>query len=395
MNCKTCSSIEERNDVPHVIRLCPGCGRELHIVDRGKHGIGIRIQSGDKFVIPDEWLKISLNPLQSSGRLFRAGLDMMARSLLLGKLSTKETAFESDMTILEADTDRIVNSYPPLQGLDINNPEHGEKIFTIMEQHSFTREYWVLWTGQFLAILREARRQNDITKATWAASCVERCRSMMIYKESLEEVLWMGQSVKRILDILSVWDANKLNSDEGFWQITFSENTYALSQVFAVPLVFIQDKAYVGGTKLDGSEARFVDYLFSAESSREAILIEIKTPATSLLGGTYRDHPTPSRELSVAIIQVLNYRLELLANLQTLMKRSDINISAFNPKCVIIVGNAEIQLTDPASRKAFELFRSNQRDVEIITYDELFRKIEILTQLFGLSRSPKKNEKPA
>jgi len=51
------------------------------------------------------------------------------------------------------------------------------------------------------------------------------------------------------------------------------------------------------------------------------------------------------------------------------------------------IGNGALELIDDQRRKAFELFRSNSKDVEIVTYDELFRKLEVLAALFSLSRS--------
>ena len=53
---------------------------------------------------------------------------------------------------------------------------------------------------------------------------------------------------------------------------------------------------------------------------------------------------------------------------------------------MLVVGNAESQLSSTERRKSFELFRASS-DVEIVTYDELFRKVEILGQLFGLKRA--------
>jgi len=178
-----------------------------------------------------------------------------------------------------------------------------------------------------------------------------------------------------------------------FWQLTFNENSYVLSQVFAVPLVFIQDRAYVGGMTMDRSDARFVDYVFSAESSREAILIEIKTPATPLMGSEYRGNLPPSRDLAGSVVQVLNYRNELVQNLRTLRAGTDVQLNAFNPRCAVIIGNAEAELRDETARRSFELFRGSLKDVEIITYDELFRKVEILAELFSLKRT-KPTEQP-
>jgi hypothetical protein len=386
-----CKDVVERTDVPHVIRKCSHCGRDMHIVQPGEHGRGFVIRDGDRVVIPDGWLKLSLNPLQSTGRLFRPGLDMMARSLFLEGMYTKEETFAEAAAELERQTDEIVNGFEPLAGLDINNPADTAKIYSIMQGHSENREFWAFWTGQFLAISRDARERGDVNRAMWATACAERSRAMMMFKTALEEVVWMGHSAKRIIDILGVWEAHKENNDEQFWQVTFNDNTYVLSQVFAVPLVFIQDRAYVGGMKLDRSESRFIDYVFSAEASREAILIEIKTPTSPLLGREYRGNLPPSHELAGSVVQVLNYRYELGQNLRRLTQGTDVQLSAFNPKCAVIIGDAEAELRDETARRSFELFRAGLKDVEIVTYDELFRKVEILAELFRLKRTKPRN----
>ena len=336
---------------------------------------------------------MALNPLQSTGRLFKPGLDMMATNLFLEGLYKKEETYAQAAADLERQTDEIVNAFAPIAGMDVNNPEHSEKILSILsDNHRNTREYWALWTGQFLAMARDARKEGNIERAMWATACAERFRAMMIFKTALEDVVWMGHSAKRIIDILGVWDAQKENKSEEFWQTTFNKNSYVLSQVFAVPLVFIQDKAYVGGMKMDRSDARFVDYVFSAESSREAMLIEIKTPTTQLMGSDYRGNLPPSRDLAGSVTQVLSYRHELVQNLQKLTEGTDVRLSAFNPKCAVIIGNAEAELKDAGARRSFELYRSGLKDVEVITYDELFRKVEILAELFSLKRT-KKTEK--
>lgn len=236
---------------------------------------------------------------------------MMAAQLFLEGWHRKEEGFEEAAADLERRTDEIINNFEPLKGLDINKEEDFERIVSVMENHRNTREFWALWTGQFLAISRTAQEEGAMRQAVWAMTCAERCRAMMVFKEALEEVVWMGHSAKRIIDILAIWENQKQNANEEFGQITFNENSYILSQVFAVPMVFLQDKAYVGGMKIDKSEARFVDYLFSTEASREAILIEIKTPTTRLLDRDYRGFRPPSHDLTGSVVQVLNYRAEL------------------------------------------------------------------------------------
>jgi hypothetical protein len=390
MSCDLCRDIIDREKVPHVIRVCKGCGREMHVVEPGDHGRGIKIEKGERFVIPASWLRLSLNPLESTGTFSRSGLQWFAEQIFVQDLFTKEADFQAILKALEEQADEILQGSELIGGLDINNPEHAERIFNIVKDNKGSTEWWALWTGLFLAASRDALANGQTDRAMWALACTERCRAMLVFKNHLEEVVWMGHSAKRIVDILAVWDNHKQNEDEQFWQLTFNENTYVLSQVFAVPMVFIEDKAYVGGMKMDRSNARFVDYLFSAESSREAILIEIKTPTTRILGSEYRNGVyTPSTELSGAIVQVLRYRAELIRNLQSITEDRDDKIAAFSPKCVLLIGNAEAQFTGANMRRSFELFRGTLKDVEIVTYDELFRKVEILANLFNLVRTKK------
>jgi hypothetical protein len=364
----------------------------MYVHEAGKHGIGMKIRKGDQVVIPKEWLKLSFDPTKTTGRFTKYGLSWFAGKILVGDLPKKKEEIKAELQRIEDECDSVLTSSKLLRDLDIKNPDHSEKIIDILTTRKDTSEWWAFLIGAFLSIVRDALEKNDIEKGIWAMGCAERFRSMLVFKEHLEEVVWMGHSAKRVIDILRTWDNNRSNSDEGFWQKTFATNSYVLSQVFAVPIVFIKDKAYVGGMNIHRKEAKFIDYLCSLESSREAVLIEIKTPVTKLLGSKYRQIYKPSRELSGAILQLLDYRTEFVKNLERVTEGTQHNISAFNPKCVIIVGNGKTELTEEKKRKSFELFRYNQKDVEIVTYDELFRKIEVLANLFSLIRAKADNQ---
>jgi hypothetical protein len=107
-----------------------------------------------------------------------------------------------------------------------------------------------------------------------------------------------------------------------------------------------------------------------------------------LLGGKYRDGVYgPSAELGGAVVQVLTYRSHLTQDLKRLTEGTAHELKAFNPRTVVVIGNSKAELTDHASRRSFELFRSSC-EVEVVTFDELFRKVEVLAQLFGLVPKP-------
>lgn len=390
-SCEKCKDIIDRPDLPHCIRTCEACGRVMYVHETGEHGIGVKIRAGDQFVIPSSWLKFGLNPLKTTGQLSTAAVKWFAELIFVDDLPGKKDEIKLELEKLENGCVSFLNKSELLKGLDVENADHEDEIFEILKDKRDTPEWWMYFGGFFLTIVKDALTKNDIEQAIWAMACAERCRSMFVFKQHLEDAVLMGQSAKRVIDILKIWDNNQANDDEEFWQIKLTENSYVISQVFAVPAVFIKDKAYVGGMNIDRKESKFVDYLFSAESSRESILVEIKTPVTKLLGSKYRGVYHPSSELTGAIVQVLEYRSELINNLKDITEGTSYNISAFNPKCVVIAGNGKLQLKDEPERKSFELFRANLKDVEIVTYDELFRKVEILANLFSLVRA--KSEK--
>ena len=392
--CEACRDIAESPNTVHVIRNCSSCGRELRVASPGDHGIGIKVEAGDRLVIPKGWLQMSLNPLKSSGFLTRSGMQWFWKLTAVGELPKQREEFGVALDQLEAGTDELLKASSLLEDLDLAKPEDGQQAFERLSQQRDTAEWWAALAGMFAAVCRDAIKDGDPTRSAWAAACMERFRGMMIFKTHLEEVVWMGHSAKRIIDLLRLWDANKENGDEEFWQIKFSESTYALSQILGVPLVFIQDKAYVGGMTLEGKEARLVDYLFAVESSGEAVLIEIKTPTEKLLGPKYRGVYRPASDLVGAVTQVLDYRSQLLRKFDGIAKAEGRILNAFSPRCVLIAGNAKAELVDQDRRQSFELFRSNLKDVEIVTYDELFRKLEVMATLFNLIRTREVTQQP-
>jgi Shedu protein SduA, C-terminal len=388
MGCEECSDIRDVTDRPHVVRPCPKCGRELHIVKPGKHGKGIKIQKGDRFVIPGNFISLSLDPRKASGRLFPSGLQFVAEKILVDEVFSQTTDILSEIQKLIDTSDGILRGSSKLSGIDFERDTAVNEIFDRLRADRYSEEWWAFLTALFASATLKACSESDPRDAVWRAVCAERARTMLLFKQHIEDVLWMGQGVSRILAGLAIWDSNKTNSDEQFWQITLKENSYILNQIFAAPVVLVGDNAYVGGTDISRSGANLVDYLLAFESSRNTILVEIKSPTAHLLGKRYRKSFSPSSELTGGIIQVLNYRQRLIDNFDRITEAAKQKLARTSPRCALIIGNAVEELPSEEKRHAFELFRGNQRDVEIITYDELFKKVELLADLFHLRRTP-------
>ena len=388
MPCKACEKIEDvaEDDGLFVIRKCDGCGREMKVREPGKHGIGIEIRKGDRPVIPAGWLNVSANPFKSSGHFTKHGLGWFAQLVFANSLGRPE-----DLLAVTAQIDNeygeVLKKSPLLTGLNVEDAEQSEAVFKKLNANQDLPEWWLYVAGCYLSISKDAIEKGDAQLAAWAMANAERYRALYLFKVNFEEVVWMGHSAKRLTDLLGLWDSNQTNSDEEFWQIQFQSHSLALSQLFSVPVTLIADKAYVGGQGIDRRDARVVDFLFSGGSGSEAILVEIKTPVTQLMLKTpYRNNVfVPSSDLSGSVVQIADYRATLTREFGALTS-GKYDLSAFHPKCVVIIGNSA-QLDTDKKRRSFELFRSNLSNVEIVTFDEVFRKLEHLASLFNLVRA--------
>lgn len=187
--------------------------------------------------------------------------------------------------------------------------------------------------------------------------------------------------------VYGIWTRNKTNGDEEFWQKTLTKYSFVLSQLFAYPLVIVSGKAYVGGKQFDNKHGNLADFLAKVTSSATAVIIEIKTPVAPLLASEYRqDVFPPSTDISGALAQVLKYRDTFLLDFDSITREDRVFIST-EPRCVVIAGCSERDLTDDARKRSFERFRERLVGVTIVTYDELFARVRDLITLLESSVS--------
>lgn len=308
MSCATCDHIEDVDEAGglYVIRKCAECRRPIKVREAGKHGIGVQIRKGDEVVMPAGWLRLAANPLKASGNLSRPGLEWFASLVFIGDLNRRREEIINAISEMDDEYENLLKASPLLAEFKLDSPEHAEAVYDKLFANQHTPEWWLYMSGLLLSVVKEAIENGNAEQAAWAMACAERFRSMYIFKEHFEEVVWMGHSAKRLTDLLHLWDANKTNGDEEFWQIQFQSHSFALSQLFSVPVTLIEGKAYVGGQRVDRTEARFVDFLFSGGNSSEAILIEIKTPTTRLvMKKPYRNSVhAPTSDLSGSVVQI-------------------------------------------------------------------------------------------
>ncbi|MDP9085668.1 MAG: DUF4263 domain-containing protein, partial [Pseudomonadota bacterium] len=166
------------------------------------------------------------------------------------------------------------------------------------------------------------------------------------------------------------------------------------------PVIIMRDQAYVGGQTFDRRGGKIADFVLGHGLSDNLAIVEIKTPATVLLGKKYRGSNVFSAgsELSGAIVQVLDQRHELVQNFPSLAMRNK-QLRDSQPtsiKCIVVAGKMP---EEPERRRSLDLFRHASRDVDIITFDELLIRLRQLRAIIGNedahAQSPVKVGEPA
>lgn len=209
---------------------------------------------------------------------------------------------------------------------------------------------------------------------------------------------------KQDLDIISgrkealeIFEKNLINDpspdekgwDEKDWQAFFAENHwifgYGLDYRF---LKILQKEAHIATIDVGGENDVITDFL--AGCTNYTVLIELKKPNTLLFnqastGKNRSDSWKLSSDLIDAVSQILSQKANWLIKSNTLNHDDNgrpISQKTYDPKTILIIGNTtEFSGNDKNSiikSKTFELFRKNSKNIEILTFDELYERANFI-----------------
>lgn len=187
--------------------------------------------------------------------------------------------------------------------------------------------------------------------------------------------------IGRIRHVIEIWDNQERLEDEEYWQNILKDNSWIISQSLSIPEILFVDKAFLGGKSLENKDGKIVDFTFKNTISKNLTLIELKTPNTKLIGKSYRNLFSIGSELTGAIVQLLDYKETVQRYYLNLVSTSKDKFDVFSPTVILIAGSTR----DMREKElySFELFRREIKNVQIITYNELFGKIRILYNLLS------------
>jgi hypothetical protein len=181
------------------------------------------------------------------------------------------------------------------------------------------------------------------------------------------DTIYLEDLIREFETLLKVTTDN-----EEQWQKFFEQNSWLLTHLFPYQVILREGKAYVGGKTLGNDDGRIVDFLFQTGFKDNYALLEIKNHKKSLLKSSVYRNPdvySLSDELSGGINQCLDQKDQFLRD-------SGQKYKSLDPPVILIIG-LKSKLTSSQST-CFELIRSNQKNVDLVTFDELLSKLKVL-----------------
>lgn len=194
-------------------------------------------------------------------------------------------------------------------------------------------------------------------------------------------------------DYITIYKTENNITDERLeilWQHFFSKNDwifgYGLDYKF---LGILQKEAHISNTDLSGKDGVIGDFLLGC--NKFTVLVELKRPDTDLFKNKNRSN---SWSLSNELVDAFSQILEQKASWQ-IQAESNINNNynddgeiikqkTVDPKTILIIGDSNQYLGETKElqikAKSFELFRRDSRNVEIVTFDELFERAKFIVE---------------
>jgi|GEM_PF-2518901 len=285
-----------------------------------------------------------------------------------------------------------------LESQEFNREEH-ERWNNIISLRNYesTCEIWATRIVNAIHMIKPKLLEENSKKIFQLTLYLQSCYSMLVFEKYVKSSVWSAYQISKLSKTLDLWQANKDNSDESFWQTFFTENEIIFSQLVPFPIVFIKGSAYIGGetTYIDSidkqKDGRFsiADFLIKNKSTENVLIVEIKTPSTNLLlKGKYRGNYKISSDLTGSCMQISSYKNIFMRNYNNLVsKYSKTRFSSSSPQCIVIAGNSDREFQGDYDKiRSFELFRNELKDIKIVTYDELFEKTKGLLDLLREGR---------
>jgi hypothetical protein len=238
---------------------------------------------------------------------------------------------------------------------------------------------------------------RDLIGAALSASCFEQyLNDGLFIAKDLVNTGYRKLQLSRFLSLLEesgFWKQYceevkiRNDSEEKAWQHFFHVNPW----IFGYGLDYrfnsiLQREAYISETELNGSNTVISDYLLGDKFF--TTFVEIKKPSTPIFGidKNRSNSWRLSNDLIWSVSQILEQKAAGLIKFETqqYVTGEPISQKSYDSKVILVIGHWNELLSSANTfekeikKKTFELFRRDSRNVEILTFDELYERAKFI-----------------
>ena len=266
--------------------------------------------------------------------------------------------------------------------LDILDPETKKKMSTLLQ-------------GDEGADLIQQLLDNEIVTSQDIVNTGYRKNQLKVFEKLLNEEGYLEKYKKdesEISKMIAQGEENGLSinensKDEITWQYFFHKNPWIFGYGLNYRFQNILQKEF-SASDTDGAGKEQVNADFLIGDNYYTTFVELKTPSTDLFVNTKSGkNRSGSWSISSHLIYAVSQILEQKAAGQIKLEKNPfddkgnrINQKSYDSKCILVVGNIKKEIEESGDtekvseikKKTFELYRRDSRNVEIITFDELY-----------------------
>lgn len=219
---------------------------------------------------------------------------------------------------------------------------------------------------------------------------LQRKKSLLLFKKLLEQVGYWKEYLSEQNEKNDKHEAG----EEKAWQYFFQENDWVFGYGLDYRFMTIFDReCVVSSTGTDNQNKSTTDFLNTF--SDFTVLVEIKTPSTPLFedskqrAGCWKLSEDLIDSVSQCLEQKASWTIEGDQTDKHYNKQGDqkLNTRTRDPKQILLVGNKQDQIQSINSirdmelkQDTFELFRRDSRNIEILTFDELYERAKFIVE---------------
>jgi hypothetical protein len=234
--------------------------------------------------------------------------------------------------------------------------------------------------------------ENEVVTSQDIINTAYRKNQLNIFDKLLTDEKYLQQYKKEISTLISEFESkvqktiDEKSKDEIAWQYFFNKNPWIFGYGLDYRFERILQKEFsASDTDAAGKGQVNADYLIG--DNNFTTFVELKKPDTDIFdknlnrSGSWK----LSKDLTYSVSQILEQKASGEIKIETNRKLTTdkneyLTQHSYDSKCVLIIGNLEkeiVSFPEPQKdimKKTFELFRRNSKNIDIITYDELYQR---------------------